>query len=138
MGNQVVIAVGTFILLLTGLLLGYVLSQLVLGYLAFNLLTFFGTLSLILIFGTLYYVLFWQLRREQSRSSPSSLNRPIPNQAEEDVSDSYLKNRLIARLSGDTAAADRLIEQARETYPGMPENWYCERVLDDLEGDRQS
>lgn len=138
MGNQVVIAVGTFILLLTGLLLGYVLSQLVLGYLAFNLLTFFGTLSLILIFGTLYYVLFWQLRRDQSRSSPSSLNRPIPNQAEEDVSDSYLKNRLIARLSGDTAAADRLIEQARETYPGMPENWYCERVLDDLEGDRQS
>ncbi|MBD2677737.1 MULTISPECIES: ABC transporter permease [Nostoc] len=138
MGNQVVIAVGTFILLLTGLLLGYVLSQLVLGFLAFNLLTFFGTLSLILIFGTLYYVLFWQLRREQSRSSPSSLNRPIPNQAEEDVSDSYLKNRLIARLSGDTAAADRLIEQARETYPGMPENWYCERVLDDLEGDRQS
>ncbi|RCJ24989.1 hypothetical protein A6S26_17475 [Nostoc sp. ATCC 43529] len=138
MGNQVVIAVGTFILLLTGLLLGYVLSQLVLGYLAFNLLTFFGTLSLILIFGTLYYVLFWQLRREQSRSSPSSLNRPIPNQAEDDVSDSYLKNRLIARLSGDTAAAERLIEQARETYPGMPENWYCERVLDDLEGDRQS
>ncbi|WP_445634832.1 ABC transporter permease [Nostoc sp. DSM 114161] len=138
MGNQVVIAVGTFILLLTGLLLGYVLSQLVLGFLAFNLLTFFGTLSLILIFGTLYYVLFWQLRREQSRSSPSSLNRPIPNQAEEDLSDSYLKNRLIARLSGDTAAAERLIEQARETYPGMPENWYCERVLDDLEGDRQS
>ncbi len=136
MGNQVVIAVGTFILLLTGLLLGYVLSQLVLGYLAFNLLTFFGTLSLILIFGTLYYVLFWQLRRNQSRSSPSLLNRPIPSQAEEDVSDSYLKNRLIARLSGDTAAAERLIEQAKETYPGMPENWYCERVLDDLEGDR--
>ncbi len=135
MGNQVVIAVGTFILLLTGLLLGYVLSQLVLGYLAFNLLTFFGTLSLILIFGTLYYVLFWQLRREQSRPS-SSLNRPVPNQAEEDVSDSYLKNRLIARLSGDTVAAERLIEQAKETYPGMPENWYCERVLDDLEGDR--
>ncbi|MDF5710820.1 MAG: ABC transporter permease [Nostoc sp. S4] len=132
MGNQVVIAVGTFILLLTGLLLGYVLSQLVLGFLAFNLLTFFGTLSLILIFGTLYYVLFWQLRREQSRPS-SSPNRTIPNQSQEDVSDSYLKNRLIARLSGDTAAAERLIEQAKQTYPGMPENWYCERVLDDLE-----
>ncbi|MDZ8183357.1 MAG: ABC transporter permease [Nostoc sp. ChiSLP02] len=139
MGNQVVIAVGTFILLVTGLLLGYVLSQLVLGFLAFNLLTFFGTLSLILIFGTLYYVLFWQLRRQQSQSSPS-LNPPIPNQPQEDidVSDSYLKNRLIARLSGDTAAAERLIEQAKETYPGMPENWYCERVLDDLEGDGQS
>ena len=64
MGNQIVIFVGTFILLLTGLLLGYVLSQLVLGFLGFNLLTFFGTLSLILIFGTLYYVLFnasWEI-----------------------------------------------------------------------------
>ncbi|NEU80323.1 ABC transporter permease [Nostoc sp. UIC 10630] len=130
MGNQVVIAVGTFILLLTGLLLGYVLSQLVLGFLAFNLLTFFGTLSLILIFGTLYYVLFWQLRRDQSRPST---NQEISNQIDDDVSDSYLKNRLIAKLSGDTAAAERLIEQAKETYPGMPENWYCERVLDDLE-----
>ncbi|MBD2519002.1 ABC transporter permease [Nostoc sp. FACHB-973] len=134
MGNQVVIAVGTFILLLTGLLLGYVLSQLVLGFLAFNLLTFFGTLSLILIFGTLYYVLFWQLRREQSRSS---LDQGITSQVDEGVSDSYLKNRLIARLSGDTAAAERLIEQAKETYPGMPENWYCERVLDDLERNRE-
>jgi high-affinity Fe2+/Pb2+ permease len=134
MGNQVVIAVGTFILLLTGLLLGYVLSQLVLGFLAFNLLTFFGTLSLILIFGTLYYVLFWQLRRDQSR--PSTINEGIPAQVDDGVSDSYLKNRLIAKLSGDTAAAERLIEQAKETYPGMPENWYCERVLDDLERDR--
>ncbi|MEA5600783.1 ABC transporter permease [Nostoc sp. UHCC 0252] len=134
MGNQVVIAVGTFILLLTGLLLGYVLSQLVLGYLAFNLLTFFGTLSLILIFGTLYYVLFWQLRRDQSRTStPSTINQGIPNQVDEGVSNSYLKNRLIAKLSGDTAEVERLIEQAKETYPGMPENWYCERVLDDLE-----
>jgi hypothetical protein len=137
MGNQVVIAVGTFILLLTGLLLGYVLSQLVLGFLAFNLLTFFGTLSLILIFGTLYYVLFWQLRRDQSRpSTPSTINEGIPNQVDDGVSDSYLKNRLIAKLSGDTAAAERLIEQAKETSPGMPENWYCERVLDDLESDR--
>ncbi len=138
MGNQVVIAVGTFILLLTGLLLGYVLSQLVLGFLAFNLLTFFGTLSLILIFGTLYYVLFWQLRRDQPRqSTPSTINEGIPTQVEEGLSDSYLKNRLIAKLSGDIAAAERLIEQAKDTYPGMPENWYCERVLDDLERDRQ-
>ncbi|MBD6617443.1 ABC transporter permease [Komarekiella sp. 'clone 1'] len=134
MGNQVVITVGTLILLLTGLLLGYVLSQLVLGFLGFNLLTFFGTLSLILIFGTLYYVLFWQLRRQ---TPTPSFRGEIPNQVEESASDSYLKNRLIARLSGDTAAAERLIEQAKENYPGMPENWYCERVLDDLERDRR-
>ena len=63
-GTQVVILVGTFVLIVTGLLLGYVLSQLVLQNLAFNFLTLLGTISLIIIFGTLYYVLFWQLRRE--------------------------------------------------------------------------
>ncbi|WYL95013.1 MAG: ABC transporter permease [Gloeotrichia echinulata IR180] len=142
MGNQVVIFVGTFILVLTGLLLGYVLSQLVLGSLGFNLLTFFGTLSLILIFGTLYYVLFWQLRREQSQSFNSrrfsqpetQLEEYIP---EERISDSDIKQRLIVRLDGDTATAERLIDQAKQNYPGMTENWYFERVLDDLERDRR-
>lgn len=137
MGNQVVLFVGTIILLITGLLLGYVLSQLVLGFLGFNLLTFLGTLSLILIFGTLYYVLFWQLRREQqSRSYESG----IPNQIEEYIpgtDHSYLKNTLIARLDGDITTAERLIEQAQQSYPGMSENWYIERVLDDLERDRR-
>lgn len=133
MGNQVVIIVGTFILLFTGLLLGYVLSQLVLGFLAFNLLTLLGTFSLILIFGTLYYVLFWQLRREQSRS----FDDDTPDSVEEEFTENYLKNRLIARLSGDIAAAERLIEQAKQNFPGMPENWYCERVLDDLDRDRR-
>ncbi len=131
MGNQVVIFVGTFILLFTGLLLGYVLSQLVLGFLAFNPLTLLGTLSLIVIFGTLYYVLFWQLRRNESQL----FNSVISSGIEEDSTDNLLKSRLIARLSGDVAAAERLIEQAKQNYPGMPENWYCERVLDDLERD---
>jgi cbb3-type cytochrome oxidase subunit 3 len=131
MGNQVVVIVGTGILLLTGLLLGYVLSQLVLGFLGFNPLTFLGTISLILIFGTLYYVLFWQLRREQSQSFEGG----VINSLDDEITDSYLKNRLIARLSGDIVAAERLIEQAKQNYPGMPENWYCERVLDELERD---
>ncbi|MBD2626183.1 ABC transporter permease [Trichormus variabilis] len=133
MGNQVVILVGTFVLIVTGLLLGYVLSQLVLGFLGFNLLTLLGTISLILIFGTLYYVLFWQLRREPSQPFKGG----IPNQVDEEITGNYLKNRLIARLSGDVAAAERLIEQAKQNYPGMPENWYCERVLDDLDRDQR-
>jgi hypothetical protein len=133
MGNQVVIIVGTFVLVVTGLLLGYVLSQLVLQNLAFNFLTLLGTISLILIFGTLYYVLFWQLRQEPSQSFKGS----IPNQVDEEITGNYLKNRLIARLSGDVAAAERLIEQAKQNYPGMPENWYCERVLDDLDRDQR-
>jgi len=129
MGTQVVILVGTFVLIVTGLLLGYVLSQLVLQNLAFNFLTLLGTISLILIFGTLYYVLFWQLRREPLQV----LNPSIPNQPDEEVTGNYLKNRLIARLSGDVAAAERLIEQAKQNVPGMPENWYCEKVLNELD-----
>ena len=134
MGTQVVILVGTFVLIVTGLLLSYVLSQLVLQNLAFNFLTLLGTISLILIFGTLYYVLFWQLRRE-----PLQVISPtIPNQPDEEVTGNYLKNRLIARLSGDVAAAERLIEQAKQNVPGMPENWYCEKVLNELDQDQQS
>ena len=132
MGTQVVIIVGTFVLIVTGLLLGYVLSQLVLQNLAFNFLTLLGTISLILIFGTLYYVLFWQLRREPLQA----LNPSIPNQPDEEVTGNYLKNRLIARLSGDVAAAERLIEQAKQNVPGMPENWYCEKVLNELDQDQ--
>jgi hypothetical protein len=133
MGTQVVILVGTFVLIVTGLLLGYVLSQLVLQNLAFNFLTLLGTISLILIFGTLYYVLFWQLRREPLQAIKPS----IPNQVDEEVTGNYLKNRLIARLSGDVAAAERLIEQAKQNVPGMPENWYCEKVLNELDQDHQ-
>jgi hypothetical protein len=133
MGTQVVILVGTFVLIVTGILLGYVLSQLVLQNLAFNFLTLLGTISLIIIFGTLYYVLFWQLRREPLQQVVSS---SIPNQPDEEVTGNYLKNRLIARLSGDVAAAERLIEQAKQNSPGMPENWYCEKVLNELDQDQ--
>ncbi|TVP62537.1 MAG: ABC transporter permease [Nodularia sp. (in: Bacteria)] len=137
MGNQVVIIVGTFILLITGLLLGYVLSQLVLGFLEFNLLTLFGTFSLILIFGTLYYVLFWQLRKEQLQVQPETRPEQAQTQITEQIADSHLKNKLIAKLGGDIAAAERLIDQAKLNYPGMPETWYCERVIDDLERDQR-
>lgn len=135
MGNQVVVFVGTFILFITGLLLGYVLSQLVLGFLPFNFLTFLGTLSLIIIFATLYYVLFWQFRRQDSESFVEE----IPNWVEDSAGGSRnrMKNRLVSLLSGDTAAADRLIEQAKQNYPGMPEDWYWERAIADLERDRR-
>lgn len=50
MGPQVVIIAGTVVLIVTGLLLGYVISQLVLQNLPFNPVTLLGTISLILIF----------------------------------------------------------------------------------------
>jgi hypothetical protein len=137
MGNQVVIIVGTFILLITGLLLGYVFTQLVLGYLAFNLLTVFGTFSLFLIFATLCYVLFWQLQRPPIQVAPQTRPQPRPEPVNEQTTEIALKNTLIAKLGGDIAAAERLIEQAQVNYPGMPESWYCERVIDDLERDQR-
>ena len=66
-----------------------------------------------------------------------ALNPSIPNQPDEEVTGNYLKNRLIARLSGDVAAAERLIEQAKQNVPGMPENWYCEKVLNELDQEQQ-
>ncbi len=129
MGQKIIISTATVILLITGVLLGYVLSQLVLGFLSLNLLTFLGTFSLILIFGTLYYVLFWEFRRQQSQPLP----RGTTVQANERVPDDRLRTRLIAILGGDTAAAERLVAQARQDYPGMPENWYWERAIAELE-----
>ena len=137
MGNQVVVIVGTFIILITGLLLGYVLTQLVLGFLAFNLLTLFGTFSLILIFGTLYYVLFWQIRTEKSQRVPETRPEQAQTEITEQIADNHLKNKLIAKLGGDVAAAERLIDQAQLNYPGMPDTWYCERVIEDLERDQR-
>ncbi len=130
MGQKIIIATATIILLITGILLGYVLSQLVVGVLALNLLTFLGTFSLIVIFGTLYYVLFWEFRRQQSQSLPHGTTTSLQ-------ADDRLRSRLIDILGGDTAAAERLVDQAKQDYPGMPENWYWERALAELERDRQ-
>jgi uncharacterized protein HemY len=136
MGYKVIIVIATTILCLTGLLLGYVLSQLVLGFLNLNLVTFLGTFSLIVIFATVYYVLFWEFRRQQSQSLAGVAQFPEDETAV-DRSNSQIKRRLLALLSGDVNAAERLIEQAKENYPGNPEHWYWERVLNDLERDRR-
>jgi hypothetical protein len=141
MGQKVVITISTIILLFTGILLGYVLSQLVLGNLALNLVTFLGTFSLIVIFATLYYVLFWEFRRQQKKPGRGLTQPPNGyngiNNDEEFAPNTQLKNRLINLLSGDSEGANRLIEQAKRTYPDMPENWYWERVIADIERDRR-
>jgi hypothetical protein len=36
------------------------------------------------------------------------------------------------------AAAERLIQQAKENDPEMPENWYCEKVLNELDQNQES
>jgi high-affinity Fe2+/Pb2+ permease len=138
MGQRVVVAISTTILLLTGTLLGYVLSQLVLGHLPLNLVTFLGTFSLIVIFATLYYVLFWEFRRQEVQPTGGRIVSHNNYTNDEEVPPTNnLKSRLIKLLAGDAQGAERLVEQARRTYPDMPENWYWERVIADIERDRR-
>ena len=132
MGQEFVAIVSIVILMITGVILGYVLSQLILGYLTLNLVTFLGTISLILIFGTLYFVLFWEFKKRQSRSW--STQPPYPKQ--ELTADSHLQSQLFSLLGGDTATAKRLVEQLKQNHPEMSENWYWQRAIADLERDR--
>ncbi|MBE9216201.1 ABC transporter permease [Plectonema cf. radiosum LEGE 06105] len=132
MGQEFVVIISIVIMMMTGIILGYVLSQLILGFLTLNLVTFLGTLSLIIIFGTLYFVLFWELKKRQSRSW--STQPPYPTQ-EPSQKETHLQNRFFA-LVGDTATANRLIEQLKQNHPGMSENWYWQRAIADLERQR--
>ncbi len=49
----------------------------------------------------------------------------------------YLEQRLLKLLYGDRKAARRLIEQAKKKNPGRSENWYYEKVIDDLQCERR-
>ncbi|CCH65199.1 hypothetical protein RINTHM_7360 [Richelia intracellularis HM01] len=148
MGHKIVVFTATFILFISGLLLGYVISQLVLGFLPLNLLTFLGAFSLITIFGIVYYGLFWDLKKQQSQSpsiagihSPSVDGMPYNKRNKENqpsgTLNPSLENKLVNLLNGDVNVAERLVNQVKQDYPGMPENWYWERVIADLERDRR-
>ncbi|MFQ4140862.1 tetratricopeptide repeat protein [Chlorogloeopsis sp. ULAP02] len=47
-----------------------------------------------------------------------------------------LRQRLLRLVGGYWEIAQRLIEQAKRYYPGMSEEWYMEKVIDELESDR--
>ncbi|AKG20345.1 tetratricopeptide repeat protein [Calothrix sp. 336/3] len=47
-----------------------------------------------------------------------------------------LRQRLQRMVGGYWEIAARLIEQAKYNYPGMPESWYMEKVIADLERER--
>ncbi|AFY54906.1 hypothetical protein Riv7116_2390 [Rivularia sp. PCC 7116] len=134
MGQEFVGIISIVILMSIGIILGYVLSQLILGYLTLNLVTFLGTISLIIIFGTLYFVLFWEFKKRQSRSSFST-QPPYPTP--EPTADAHLQNQLFTLLGGDKPTANRLVKQLKQNHPDMSENWYWQRAIADLERDRQ-
>ncbi|MBO3460221.1 tetratricopeptide repeat protein [Aetokthonos hydrillicola Thurmond2011] len=49
-----------------------------------------------------------------------------------------LRQRLLRLVGGHWEIAQRLITQAKSYYPGMPEEWYIEKVIHDLERDREN
>ena len=47
-----------------------------------------------------------------------------------------LRQRLFTLVQGDWNLAERLLDSAKMNYPGQTEDWYWEKVIYDLERDR--
>ncbi len=69
------------------------------------------------------------------RPDPTDGYRPAP-QVPRPPSE-ILRQRLLTLVRGDQAAADRLLLQEKQTNPGQTDRWYWEKVIYDLERDRQ-
>lgn len=48
-----------------------------------------------------------------------------------------LRQRLLRMVGGHWEIAQRLIQQKQDFYPGMSEEWYLQKVIDDLERDKR-
>jgi tetratricopeptide (TPR) repeat protein len=59
-----------------------------------------------------------------------------PNSEFSKTTNNLLRQRLLRLVGGYWEIAQRLIEQAKNYYPGMSEEWYIEKVIHDLERDR--
>lgn len=147
------IFIGTLILfgaIVAAYQLGYMLSQLIRGFLPVDVLTFSITLFLLVAIAILIYVLLEFLKKQQSPPLPrETSHQPIEKSLEEpfvrrrrvlqhrSLPDSELQNKLIQMLSGDRAAAERLVDRVRANHPSRTENWYWQRAINDLERDRR-
>lgn len=148
------IFLGTLILfaaIIAAGVLGYFLSQFIQGFLPVDSFTVLVTLFLLFtIVVTIYglYLLFW---RQQSppvsvSSPPEPIELPVEvpfvrrknlRQLHHHHVNSELESRLIRMLDGDRVAAERLVTHVKQNYPWMPENWYWEKAIEDLERDRR-
>lgn len=71
-----------------------------------------------------------QLQKLQ-RAAPKS--SPPPSRGQSQPQHEALRQRLYILVSGQWAIAQRLIDGLKEEYPGQSEDWYLERVIDNLE-----
>jgi predicted membrane protein len=142
-----------FVAIVAAGLLGYLLPQFLRGFLPVDAFTFLITLFLVVAIGLLIYGLFLLIKKQRKQPSSSSQNLPpepleLPVEApfirrrrtksplNQSTVDSALQRRLINLLAGDEAAAERLVNRIRQNHPGMPENWYWQRAIEDTKRDR--
>jgi hypothetical protein len=138
-----------FVALFAAGLLGYLLSQFIQRFLPVDAFTFLITLFLVVAIALLIYGLFLLIKRQRKQPSSSSRNVPpepleLPVEApfirrrrtKSQLSKSSVDSELQRRVIHDAAAAERLVNRIRQNHPDMPENWYWQRAIEDVERDR--
>jgi tetratricopeptide (TPR) repeat protein len=78
-----------------------------------------------------------QLRQQQTslKASPSAARPGMVYVSAADYLNE-LRQHLLNLVGGHWEIAERMLEQVAERYPGMPEDWYILRVIEELERDR--
>ncbi|MBD1890025.1 hypothetical protein [Coleofasciculus sp. FACHB-SPT9] len=77
---------------------------------------------------------FWQFHHLQSSAKQSSIKQSRHQRRQPTTK---RQNKLLRLLSGDRAAAMRLVERLKQRHPGKSEEWYWEKAIEDLERDRR-
>ncbi len=70
----------------------------------------------------------------QVLNSLQKINKSYPESRHQKYN--LLRQRVLRLVGGYWEIAQRLIEQKRDYYPGMTDEWYLQQVIDDLERDR--
>ncbi len=71
------------------------------------------------------------------RVAPQPLSVQSPSPRNDTPPEVETQEKLLKMLQGDRAAAERLVAETKNRYPGFSENWYWGKVLADLERDRR-
>lgn len=152
MRSNLAILLGTlllFISIVAAAMLGYSLSLLLQGLLTTNPQLVVGVLFLFLTLILLICVLYALIKRQRAlalrrmTAPPPTILQPSPWEKDTPLPPSStpvnrdLQNQLYRMLNGDQEEADRLVNRAKRKYPRMLEDWYWEKVIADLERDRQ-
>jgi len=98
-------------------------------------------LGALIIFGLLYLIGWLIHLIVEQQNQPQKRRRQPPQKPQVNYRDvgrvRELRREVIRLLQGDAAAADRLIESVRRQNPGQGEEWCWEKVIFDIERDRQ-